>query len=93
MRTQSKTGDLLEARENASEQMGIGFSFVFDWLRWWRQVSGPITERSEVKKNQSNPYSTLPCITDGVAPSFFSPPLPPPPPSPRTWLRRGCDVF
>ena len=52
MRTQSKTGDLLEARENASEPMGIGFSFVFDWLRWWRQVFGPVTEQSEEKLKQ-----------------------------------------
>ena len=54
MRTQSKTGDLLEARENASDQMVL--VFLFDWLRWWRQVSGPITERSE-EKPKSNPVS------------------------------------
>ena len=52
MRTQSKTGNLLETRENASDPMGIGFSFVFDWLRWWRQVFGPVTEQSEEKLKQ-----------------------------------------
>ena len=42
-----KTSNLLEARENASDQDGVGFSFAFDWLRWWRE--------NEVEQNQRNP--------------------------------------
>ena len=53
MRTQSKTGNLLEARENASDRMEIGFSCVFDWLRLWYRFSGPITEQSKAKPKQS----------------------------------------
>ena len=44
-----KTSNLLEARENASDQDGVGFSFAFDWLRWWRE--------NEVEQNQRNPGS------------------------------------
>ena len=36
-----------EARENAGDQVAVGFSFVSDWLRKWRELSGPITEQSE----------------------------------------------
>ena len=32
-RTQSKTSKLPEARENADDQVMIGFSFASDWLR------------------------------------------------------------
>ena len=48
-----------QARENASDQVAIGFSFSSDWLRRWREISRPITERSET--NQCNPglLSTL----------------------------------
>ena len=38
-----KTG---EARENASNQVEIGFSFISDWLGGWHELSGPITEKS-----------------------------------------------
>ena len=34
MRTQSK-----HSRENASEQVAIGFSLASDWLRKWREFS------------------------------------------------------
>ena len=44
-----KTSNLLEARENASDQYGVGFSLAFDWLRWWRE--------NEVEQNQRNPGS------------------------------------
>ena len=40
---------LLEARENASDQVAIDASFDFDWLRGWCEYSGPINERSEAK--------------------------------------------
>ena len=48
-----KTSKLLEARENAPDQVAIVFSFASDWLRGWRESSGPITVRRQVKPNQS----------------------------------------
>ena len=42
-----------QARENAGDQVTIGFSFAFDWLRGWREFSRPITERSKAKPIQS----------------------------------------
>ena len=41
-----KTG---EARENASDQVAIGFSFISDWLGGLHEFSGPITEKSWIK--------------------------------------------
>ena len=41
------------ARENASDQVAIGFSSASDWLRGWREFSRPITERSKAKPMQS----------------------------------------
>ena len=43
-------------RENAGDQVVIGCSFVSDWLREWREFSGPITERSEVKTKTISDY-------------------------------------
>ena len=40
---------LLEARENASDQVAIDASLDSDWLRGWCEFSGPINERSEAK--------------------------------------------
>ena len=37
----------LEARENASDQSGIGFCSAFDWLKWRGEFSGPIKEQSK----------------------------------------------
>ena len=42
-----------KARENAGDQVVIGVSFAFDWLREWREFSGPITEQSKVNEMQS----------------------------------------
>ena len=42
-----------QARENASDQVAIGFSFTSDWLTGWREFSRPITEPSETKTKQS----------------------------------------
>ena len=36
-----------EARENPGDQVAVGFSFVSDWLRKWRELSGPIIKQSE----------------------------------------------
>ena len=58
VRTQSKihvhgNGNRSQARENASDQVAIGFSFASDWLRGRREFSRPITERSKEKPMQS----------------------------------------
>ena len=37
----------VKAWENANGQVAIGVSFASDWLRSWREFSGPITERSK----------------------------------------------
>lgn len=47
-----KTSKLPKAQENAGEQVMIGFSFTCDWLTEWRELSGPITGRSEAKTKQ-----------------------------------------
>ena len=39
-----------QARENASDQVAIGFSFASDWLKRWREFSRLITERREAKQ-------------------------------------------
>ena len=52
-----RTVKMSEARENASDQVVIGFSEEFDWLRKWHVFSRPITAQSRLKKNQSNPKS------------------------------------
>ena len=44
MRTHNKTTKFPKARENAGDQVVIDFSFASDWLRNWRDFSGPITE-------------------------------------------------
>ena len=48
-----KTSALLEARENANDQVAIVVSFASDWLRGWCEFSGPITEQRLVKSKQS----------------------------------------
>ena len=62
MRTRSEN-KLPNARENASDQVAIGSSFESDWLRKWREFSGPITYW--VKQEQSNP--TIPSTTDNCS--------------------------
>ena len=44
---------LNKRRENASDQIMIRSSFESDWLRRWRELSGPITRRGWAKPNQS----------------------------------------
>ena len=62
MRTRSEN-KLPNARENASDQVAIGSSFESDWVRKWREFSGPITY--SVKQEQSNP--TIPSTTDNCS--------------------------
>ena len=50
-----KLSKLPKARENAGDQVVIGFRFSPDWLRKWREFSGPITERS--KESQCNRFT------------------------------------
>ena len=42
-----------EARENASDQVAIGFSFASDWFKGWYEFSTPIKERSKEKAMHS----------------------------------------
>ena len=42
-----------KARENAGDQVVIGFSFASDWLRKWREFFRPIAGRSKAKPKQS----------------------------------------
>ena len=42
-----------KARENAGDQVAIGLNFASDWLREWREFSGPITEQIKAKTEQS----------------------------------------
>ena len=51
-----KTNKLWKARENAGDQVTIGFSFASDWSREWRECSGPITARSKAKTNAIPDY-------------------------------------
>ena len=46
MRTQNEIGKRHEARENANDQVAVVHSFASDWLRVWREFSGPITKQS-----------------------------------------------
>ena len=52
MRTQSKDKQTAQSAGKRG-QLILGFSFVSDWLRKWREFSGPITERSKAKPHQS----------------------------------------
>ena len=42
-----KRTKLPEAREDADDQVVIGFSFASDWPRMWREFSAPSTEQSK----------------------------------------------
>ena len=42
-----------KARENAQEQVAIGFGFTSDWLRNLRESFKPITKRSNTKPKQT----------------------------------------
>ena len=87
---------MLKARENAGDQVMIGFSFASDWLTKWREYSGPITERSKAKPRQSQitfdnencslVRSTLPIGPSSLSSSGWS----------RTWRyigRRNANVL
>ena len=48
-----KPSELPKERENTGDQVVIVNCFASDWLREWREFSGPITERSKAKPIQS----------------------------------------
>ena len=53
MRIEVTTSKLPKVRENAGDQDEIDLSFASDWLREWREFSGPITEQRKAKLLQS----------------------------------------
>ena len=52
----ANTRDRRQARENACDQVAIGFGFGSDWSRRWRELFKPITERSKAKPKQFSDY-------------------------------------
>ena len=46
---ETKASNPPKARENAGEQVVTDGSVASDWLRGWREFSGPITEQIKVK--------------------------------------------
>ena len=44
---------MLEARENASEKVAIGFSFDSDWFKKWPEFSTLITQPGKAKPENS----------------------------------------
>ena len=70
-----------QARENASDQVAIGFSFASYRLRGWREFSRPITERSKAKPMQSRiTFDTQ--LKIAIKHQISS-----------TLLLRGCDAY
>ena len=55
---EENTRNQRQARENAYDQVAIGFGFAPDWLRRWREFFKPITERSKPKPKQFSDYYT-----------------------------------
>jgi len=56
---EANTCNRRQARENACEQVAIGFGFTSDWSRTWREIFEPITERSKAKPKQTqNAFDT-----------------------------------
>ena len=55
---EAKACNRRQARENACEQVSIGFIFASHWLRKWREFcqSNAITEGSKAKPKQTRNY-------------------------------------
>ena len=49
----ANTRNRRQARENARDQVAIGFGFVSDWLSRWREFFKPIREHSKAQPKQS----------------------------------------
>ena len=54
---QSNIRNWRQARENACDQVAIGFGFTSDWLSRWRELFKPITER-RTKANSRLTFDT-----------------------------------
>ncbi len=53
LKLEANTCNRHEARENVRERVTIGFGFSSDWLRKWREILKPITERSNSEPKQT----------------------------------------
>ena len=51
---EANTRNQRQAREHACDQVTIGFSLAFDWLRKWREFFEPIREHSKAKSKQTH---------------------------------------
>ena len=66
--SKKKTSELSKARENAGNQVAIGFSFESDWLREWRKFSG----RQFTKINRMEGFLDVPCTLHIYGTFFLS---------------------
>ena len=66
--SKKKTSELSKARENAGDQVAIGFSFESDWLREWRKFSG----RQFTKINRMEGFLDVPCTLHIYGTFFLS---------------------
>ena len=53
---EANTCNWRQARENACDQVMIGFGLVSRWLKKWREICSPITEHSKAKPKQLPNY-------------------------------------
>ena len=53
---EANTSIARQARENACEQVTIGFGLTSDWLRKWCELFYPTRERSKAKPKQTQHY-------------------------------------
>ena len=65
--------ELPEARENASDQDVIGFSFTSDWYREWCGFMGRLYGRGKAKTKQSRTVCSKNCDFDYGHPKVKQP--------------------
>ena len=87
IRSHRQLKELPKAREDAGNQVVIGFSFGSDWLREWCEFSGKITTKT--KTNAIPDYFRHPIKGCSVSKTLRYNTFPPPPPlthlTPPTW--------
>ena len=87
IRSHRQLKELPKAREDAGNQVVIGFSFGSDWLREWCEFSGKITTKA--KTNAIPDYFRHPIKGCSVSKTLRYNTFPPPPPlthlTPPTW--------